>query len=101
GDELPEGEPPITEDELREAERIRDAIEAGDEPVSSSLRAAHQPSALAEIDHEALLARALGDVSAPPTRVERVAADRLRTALETSAPDVAAEEAAPAAAGAR
>jgi hypothetical protein len=81
GEGLPADEPPFTADELREAERIRDAIEAGDEPVSSSLRAAHQPSSLTDADHEALLARVLGDPLAAPTRVEQAAAERLRAAL--------------------
>jgi hypothetical protein len=80
-EDLPADEPPFTADELREAERIRDAIEAGDEPVSSSLRAAHQPSSLTDADHEALLARVLGDPLAAPTRVEQAAAERLRAAL--------------------
>jgi hypothetical protein len=86
---LPEGEPPFDDDELREAERIRDALEQGDEPVSSSLRAAHQPAGLSEADHEALLARALGDVLAAPTRAEQVAAERLRGALGGDARDAA------------
>jgi hypothetical protein len=87
-------EPPFSEEELREAARLRDAIERGDDPVSSSLRAAWKPDALPEPDFEALLARGLGSTEelggampsgaheAPAAPRERADADRLRAALE-------------------
>lgn len=82
GEEPPEA--PASSEEARAAEAVRDAVERGDEPISSSLKAAHAPEALTEPDHEALLARALGDLDAPPTEAEREAAARLRNALERS-----------------
>jgi hypothetical protein len=87
-------EPPFSEEELRDAARLRDAIERGDDPVSSSLRAAWKPTELEEPDFEALLARGLGSTEelggaapsgpheAPAAPAERAAADRLRAALE-------------------
>jgi hypothetical protein len=76
---------PFTEDELREAAQTRALLEVGDEPVSSSLRAAFQPATFDEADHEALLARVLGDPLAGPTRVERAVAERLRERLDQKA----------------
>lgn len=70
-------EAPPTEAELAEAEALRNLLEEGREPISNSLRAAHAPLALTEPDHEALLARALGDVLAPATRVEQQEAEHL------------------------
>jgi hypothetical protein len=75
----------FTEDELREAAHTRALLEAGDEPVSSSLRAAFQPASFDEADHDALLARVLGDPLASPTRVERAVAERLRERLDREA----------------
>ncbi len=75
-------EPPFTDDELREAVASRGALDRGVDPLASSLRAAYRPASLAEGDLDAILARALGDEDAPPTRLEREAADRLRSALE-------------------
>jgi len=82
----PDDEAPITEAERLEAERTREALERGDEPVSSSLRAAHHPPRLPEDDHEALLARALGDPLAKPTRAEEAPAAELRDALDRPRP---------------
>ncbi|MEJ7730488.1 MAG: hypothetical protein WKG00_14860 [Polyangiaceae bacterium] len=76
---------PFTEEELREAAQTRALLEAGNEPVSSSLRAAFQPATFDDADHEALLARALGDPLAAPTRVERAVAERLRHRLDPPA----------------
>ncbi len=77
----PADDAPPTEAELAEAEALRDLLEEGREPISNSLRAAHAPPALTEPDHEALLARALGDVLAPPTRVEQAEAEHLAREL--------------------
>jgi len=86
-------EPPFSEEEIRDAALLRDAIERGDEPVSSALRAAWKPGALQEPDFEALLARGLGSSDeirdaapsgaheAPAAPEERDAADQLRAAL--------------------
>jgi hypothetical protein len=76
---------PFTEEELRDAAETRALLEAGDEPVSSSLRAAFQPATFDETDHEALLARVLGEPLASPTRVERAVAERLRQRLDGDA----------------
>lgn len=87
-------EPPFSEEELRDAARLRDAIERGDDPVSSSLRAAWKPAELEQPDFEALLARGLGGAEelggaappsgpheAPAAPEERAAADELHAAL--------------------
>lgn len=83
----PEQDPlaPATSDELRAARRLAEALERGDEPLALALRAAACPADLDRADHEALLARALGDEGAPPTRVEQLAAERLRRALDRRA----------------
>jgi hypothetical protein len=75
---------PAEADEALAAAALRDAIEAGDEPISSSLRAAYAPLPVADLDHDALLARALGDLDAPSTAAERRAAERLRLALDAT-----------------
>lgn len=75
-------EPPFSEEELREAEALRAELERGRDPLANALRAAHAPSALDEGDLDALVARALGDEDAPPTRLEQSAADALREGLE-------------------
>ncbi len=77
-----EDEPPFTEEELREADALRGALSRGGDPLAASLRAAYRPATLAEDDLEAILARSLGEGDAPPTRLEREAAERLRASLE-------------------
>lgn len=77
-----EDEPPFTEEELREADALRRALEGGGDPLAASLRAAYRPAELAEDDLEAILARSLGEGDAPPTRLEREEAERLRASLE-------------------
>jgi hypothetical protein len=77
-----EDEPPFTEEELREAEALRGALEHGGDPLAASLHAAYRPAELAADDLEAILARSLGEEDAPPTRLEREAAARLRASLE-------------------
>jgi len=81
GDE-PRGEPPASEEELREARLLAETLERGDDPLASALRAAAMPADLDALDHDALIARALGDEAAAPTRAERRAAERLRDALD-------------------
>jgi hypothetical protein len=68
--------------EAREARALAEAIDRGKEPLALALRAAARPSGLDEADHDALLARALGDEGAPPTRVEQREAEALRDALD-------------------
>lgn len=85
-------EPPFTEDELREAVATREAVERGDEPVSSSLRAAWRPAPLDDEAHAALVERAFKEVEArrvegdealaEPDEAELAAAERLRAALD-------------------
>lgn len=72
----------VTPEELREAEALRRSMERGDDPFASALRAAHRPSALDAGDLDAILARAMGDADAAPTRAEAEEADRLRLALD-------------------
>ena len=88
-------EAPPTPEELAEAEALRAALDHdgsavagrdhGDAPIADALRAAWSPAPLDEPDHEALLARALGDdpVAAPATRIEQAAATRLADELAT------------------
>ncbi|WP_437959607.1 hypothetical protein WME76_08085 [Sorangium sp. So ce119] len=71
--------------ELRAARELAEALDRGEVPLADALRAAARPVGLDRADHEALLARALGDEDAPPTRAERRAAERLREALEPRA----------------
>jgi hypothetical protein len=73
-------EPPFGEDELREAEALRDALEG--DPLAEALRAAWAPEALSADDVDAIVARSLGDEDAPPTAAERREADALRDALD-------------------
>ncbi|MFO0755440.1 MAG: hypothetical protein U0359_03055 [Byssovorax sp.] len=75
-------EPPFSAEELRDAEALRDAIDRGADPLSSALRAAHAPGDLDAGDLDAILARALGEGDAPPTRAEQALADSLRDALD-------------------
>ena len=75
-------EPPFTEEELREADALRGSLERGGDPLAASLQAAYRPAQLASDDLEAILARALGEEDAPPTRIELEGAARLRVALE-------------------
>lgn len=73
-------EAPPTEAELREASALREAIEQGVDPLATALRSARSPDPLDEVDHDALLARVLGDVddaAAPPTKAEKREAERL------------------------
>ncbi len=76
-------DPPFDEAELRAAAAMRDALDV--DPVAAGLRAAWAPTDLDPVDHEALLARAFGDDEAPPTHAERLAAGRLRDALDGAA----------------
>ncbi|WP_437638822.1 hypothetical protein [Sorangium sp. So ce854] len=80
----PEDDPlaPASDAELRAARELAEALDRGEIPLADALRAAARPVGLDRADHEALLARALGDEDAPPTRAERRAADRLRDALD-------------------
>ncbi|WP_044985833.1 hypothetical protein [Sorangium cellulosum] len=80
----PEAEPlaPASEDELRAARDLAEALDRGEVPLAAALRAAARPVGLDRADHEALLARALGDEGAPPTKAELRAAERLRKALD-------------------
>ncbi|HTN82066.1 MAG TPA: hypothetical protein VL242_00205, partial [Sorangium sp.] len=80
----PEADPlaPASDDELRAARELAEALEQGEVPLAAALRAAARPAGLDRADHEALLARALGDEDAPPTRTEQRAAERLRDALQ-------------------
>lgn len=75
-------EPPFTEDELREAAALRGALDRGADPLASALQAAYRPASLAGDDLDAILARALDEGDAPPTRLEREAAERLRGELD-------------------
>ncbi|WP_437579733.1 hypothetical protein [Sorangium sp. So ce887] len=83
----PEAEPfaPASDDEPRAARELAEALDRGEVPLAETLRAAARPVGLDRADHEALLARALGDDDAPPTRAERRAAERLREALDPGA----------------
>jgi hypothetical protein len=80
----PGDEPPPTEAELAEAAALREAMERGEDPLAAALRAAFDPSSseLDGEDHDALLARALGDVDAAPTKIERERAEILRGELD-------------------
>ncbi|WP_438009780.1 hypothetical protein WME89_14550 [Sorangium sp. So ce321] len=80
----PEADPlaPASDDELRAARELAEALDQGEVPLAAALRAAARPAGLDRADHEALLARALGDEDAPPTRAEQRAAERLRDALQ-------------------
>jgi hypothetical protein len=86
-------EPPFTDEELRDAEALRDALDLGDEPLAEALRAAASPGHLDEGDLDAILARAMGDEDAPPTRAEALAADRLRAALDGAARELSGDHA--------
>ncbi len=83
----PEAEPfaPASDDEPRAARELAEALDRGEVPLAETLRAAARPLGLDRADHDALLARALGDDDAPPTRAERRAAERLREALDPGA----------------
>jgi hypothetical protein len=79
-------EPPFTDDELREAAALRQALERGDDPLASALRAAWAPAPLDSEDLAALVEGAIregvsGEGDAPPTRLEREAAAALRDEL--------------------
>ncbi len=74
-------QPPFTEDELRDAAALRGALDRGADPLASALQAAYRPASLADDDLDAILARALHDGDAPPTRLERDGAERLRSEL--------------------
>jgi hypothetical protein len=75
-------EPPPTEAELREAAALNEALERGADPLAASLRSAFRPEVLDDTDHDAILARALGDLSAPATKAEQREAERLAGELE-------------------
>jgi hypothetical protein len=76
-------EPPFTEEELREADALREALDRGDAEIARNLRAAWAPAPIDGGDLDAILERALGsdEALAPPTRVELEAAARLRDDL--------------------
>lgn len=80
-------EPPPTEAELREAQELERALERGIDPLAAALRSAYRPDPLEDLEHEALLARALGnadaDADAPATKAETREAERLAEELET------------------
>ncbi|WP_437552253.1 hypothetical protein WME97_13155 [Sorangium sp. So ce367] len=84
---VPGAEPvaPASDDELGAARALAEALDRGEVPLADALRAAARPAGLDRADHEALLARALGDEGAPPTKAELRAAERLREALEPRA----------------
>ncbi|WP_437908825.1 hypothetical protein WME95_13565 [Sorangium sp. So ce327] len=84
---VPGAEPvaPASDDELGAARALAEALDRGEVPLADALRAAARPAGLDRADHEALLARALGDEGAPPTKAELRAAERLREALEPQA----------------
>ncbi|WP_438043199.1 hypothetical protein [Sorangium sp. So ce128] len=84
---VPVAEPvaPASDDELGAARALAEALDRGEVPLAEALRAAARPDGLDRADHEALLARALGDEGAPPTKAELRAAERLREALEPRA----------------
>ncbi|WP_437592569.1 hypothetical protein [Sorangium sp. So ce1000] len=73
---------PASDDELRAARELAEALDRGEVPLADALRASARPAGLDRADHEALLARAFGDEGAPPTKAELRAAERLREALE-------------------
>jgi hypothetical protein len=75
----------ITDEERAAAEALREALEHGADPLAAELRAAHAPAPIADLDLDALVARALGDEDAS-TQAERKAADRLRAELAGEAP---------------
>lgn len=76
--------PQASDDELREARALAEALARGEDPLAVALRSAARSGELDEADHEALLARVLGggEEEAPPTKAEQRSADRLREALE-------------------
>jgi len=78
-------EPPFTEEELAAADALREALDAGQDPLALELRGAYAPAPLAEADLDAIVSRALGEEFAA-TGVERAAAERLRAELEGEAP---------------
>lgn len=83
----PNDELPPTEAEIAEAAALREAMERGDDPLAAALRAAFDPAhiELDGEDHDALLARALGDADAAPTKAERARAEGLRDELDAEA----------------
>ena len=81
-DDAGNDEPPFTEEELRCAAALREALPRGGDALAASLLAAYRPASLADDDLEAILAGALGDGDAPPTRLEGEAAARLRADLD-------------------
>jgi hypothetical protein len=92
GGRPPEGdEPPFTDEEIAAAAALRDALEAGGDPLALELRAAHVPGPLAPADLDAIVARAFGD-DAATTAAERAAAERLRAELCGEAPPSAESE---------
>jgi hypothetical protein len=75
-------EPPFSEEELREAAALRDALARGEDPLAVALRAAWAPAPLDGDDLAAIVDRALGQGEAATTRSEREAAAALRDELE-------------------
>ncbi len=75
-------EPPFPLEELRDAAALREALPRCGDALAASLQAAYRPARLADHDLDAILARALGDGDAPPTRLESEATASLRAELD-------------------
>lgn len=83
---------PATEAEQRAAASLREAIDRGVDPLSAALAAAFRPASIDDDDSDALLARALGDADAAPTKAERAMADRLAAELSAQGGDRSAPQ---------
>lgn len=70
-------EPLPTEEELALADALKDALAGGGDPLTLALQAASGSAELSEAEHDAILAKALGDLDAPATEAEQKAAQRL------------------------
>lgn len=66
-----------TEEELALADALQEAMAEGGDPLAEMLKAAALERELSEADHDAILARALGDLDAAPTAAEQKSAQRL------------------------
>lgn len=76
---------PASEEELQQARALAESLERGEDALANALRAAAAPAGLGELDHDALIARALGDEAVPPAGEEQRGADALRAWLEDPA----------------
>lgn len=91
-------DPPASEEELEQARALAESLERGEDALAIALRAAAAPAGRREIDHDALIARALGDEAVPPTVEEQRGADALRAWLDDpAAPPPTSAEGEPAA----